>query len=56
MQSFSEFDEEQNKVLYTLKTLMLKLNKEFGGVLKQRLISIELISNKNITEPLDYFS
>lgn len=54
--SFANFDEDQNKALYTLKTLMQKLTKEFGGVLRQKLISIELISDKKIQEPIDYFS
>jgi hypothetical protein len=32
--TFTNFDERQNRALYTLKTLMVKLTKEYGGVLK----------------------
>jgi hypothetical protein len=53
--TFAELDEEQNRTLYTLKTLMQKLTKEFGAVLKQRLISVELISDRKVVEPLDFF-
>lgn len=35
---------------------MQKVTKEYGAVIKQKLISIELLSNKQITEPIDYYS
>lgn len=31
---FAEYNEIQNRALYTLKTLMLKLTKDYGSVLK----------------------
>ena len=54
--AFSEYSENQNRALYTLKTLMHNLTKDYGSVLKQRLISLEMISEKNLSEPLDYYS
>ncbi len=54
--TFAEYDEGQNRGMYTIKTLMTKLTKEYPTVLKQRLISVDLITEKKIQEPLDYFS
>ena len=45
---FSEFDENQNRALYTIKTLIVKITKEYPNALKQRLISLELITDKKI--------
>jgi hypothetical protein len=44
--TFTNFDERQNRALYTLKTLMVKLTKEYGGVLKQKNITLEFLSDK----------
>jgi hypothetical protein len=46
--NFSEFDENQNRALYTIKTLIVKITKEYPNALKQRLISLELITDKKI--------
>jgi hypothetical protein len=54
--NFAIYDEQQNRALYTIKTLMMKVTKEFGGVLKQKLISLEMITEKKIQEPIDYYS
>lgn len=54
--NFAEFDENQNRALYTIKTLMVKITKEYPNALKQRLISLELITDKKIQEPIDYYS
>ena len=35
---------------------MTKLTKEYPGVLKQRLISVEMITEKKLSDPIDYFS
>jgi len=35
---------------------MTKLTKEYPGVLKQRLISVEMITEKKLSEPIDFFS
>lgn len=46
--TFASYDDKQNRALLTLKTLMQKLTKEFPTVLRQRLISVELISEKKL--------
>lgn len=46
--NFAEFNEDQNRALYTIKTLIVKITKEYPNALKQRLISLELITNKEI--------
>jgi hypothetical protein len=38
----------QNGALYTIKTLMAKLTKEYPRVLKQKLISVDLNTEKKI--------
>lgn len=53
---FAEFDERQNRALYTIKTLMVKITKDYPNALKQRLVSLELITDKKIQEPIDYYS
>ena len=55
---FSEYDEKQNRALYALKTLMQRLNKEHSPILRQKLLSVELIRDRHIHElpSLDYFS
>jgi len=35
---------------------MTKLTKEYPNVLKQKLISVDLITEKKMQEPLDFFS
>jgi hypothetical protein len=54
--SFAETDEAQNKALYSLKAVLAKLNKEYSGVLKQKQISVELVKEKDLHLPLDFFS
>ena len=46
--TFSDYDDVQNRALYTIKTLMTKLTKEYPSVLKQKLISVDLITEKKI--------
>ena len=46
--TFADFDEGQNKALYSIKMLLSKLNKEYPGVLKQKPISVEQIRDKGI--------
>ncbi len=53
---FGEFDERQNRALYTIKTLMVKITKDYPNALKQRLVSLELITDNKIQEPIDYYS
>ncbi len=53
---FAEFDEKQNRALYTIKTLMVKITKDYPNALKQRLVSLELITDNKIQEPIDYYS
>ena len=53
---FGEFDERQNRALYTIKTLMVKITKDYPNSLKQRLVSLELITDNKIQEPIDYYS
>ncbi len=46
--TFADYDDVQNRALYTIKTLMTKLTKEYPNVLKQKLISVDLITEKKI--------
>eukprot|EP00347_Sterkiella_histriomuscorum_P023264 403335317 len=54
--NFSEFSELQNKSLYSMKYLIQKISKEHPSSLNQRTISVELVKEKNIEEPLNFFS
>ncbi|CDW85886.1 UNKNOWN [Stylonychia lemnae] len=45
-----------NKALYSLKYLIQKLTKEHPSSVSHRIISVELIKDKQIEEPLNYFS
>ena len=46
--TFADYDDVQNRALYTIKTLMTKLTKDYPNVLKQKLISVDLITEKKI--------
>lgn len=39
-----------------MKSLIQKLNKEFPGSINPKEISVELINDLKIEEPIDYFS
>lgn len=54
--NFTEYNENQNKALYSLKHLIQKLSKEHHRILNSKIISVEYIKDKQIEEPLDYFS
>ena len=50
---FHEFDEEQNKAVYAVQTLLKKLSNEHGQVLREKFISVELMEEKCI-ERIDF--
>lgn len=54
--NFSDFNEQQNRALYSLKFLIQKLSKEHPSSLNHRTISVELINDKQIEMPLNYYS